>query len=358
MICIYDALIYMIKLMGEYMYTYDIKNKIIAEQRKKLLGDAVISSVLLAIAILVILSGNLTRPFHVVKPETDEELSKAYSEKVDYISLKSLELEFTGYYKTNRAGRVVYNCYATSFNELKYIVFVPAKKSGIDPKNPDRILKDYSFIAKLQKDEELFDMIHKDYEIELEEIDDYFGLSSIVFNEAKSNRNDMLALWFLFVIIVVIGITYITDSFINVFNFKRIKAVSLLSQYGNIETVLSEINLEMMNDKIFDSIYISVTKNWFISFRDGEIIIVKVSDIKTIQEESSLKKAYGLVPIGKALFIKLQMKGGESYQILTESLLDMKEIIEAVKFSSDSVNLDLNTDSVNLDFNNDNKRKI
>lgn len=313
------------------MYNFDIKEKIIGENKKKIMGKIVIMIVFLAMTTLFTLSGNLLSPFYVIKTNSDEELMKEYDKHKKYVSFESLELEFTGYYKTNKAGNVVYNCYATSFDKIKYFVFVPAKRSSLGQEEPEMTLKDYSFVAKIQKDEDLFQVISEDYNIETNQFSEQLGISNLIFNEAKSDRNDMLALWFLFFLILIIGIVYIINLVIHVGDIEKTKAVEALSRYGDISKVIESINQEMQNSKVFDSNYISITHNWFMSFYEGNIVIINIKNIELVEEQSIIKKAYGLIPIGKALFIKLNTRDGQSYKISIETSMESKEIIEVVK---------------------------
>lgn len=310
------------------MHTYDIRNMIKRENKKKLTRDIAMVIILFVVAIVFIIALNLTKVFNVISPESDKALENAYNNGAKYITFDKSQLEYTGYYKLNKNEEVIYNCYSLCFDTLKYFVFVPVNKSGSNPKDPTSILTDYSFTAKLQSDAELFQMVSTDYNLSTDDLYETYGISPIIFNEVKSDRSQILAIWVLIFIVFIISGGFVILSFIHIADVTKHKAVMDLSEYGNLENVLNEINEEINEGEYFDSDNIKITENWILGFNHGHITIVNFLDIKNIEQLTKTKKVFEIMSNGYHVFIKINKTDGKVLCLPVETDCDALTILK------------------------------
>ncbi|BCN32822.1 hypothetical protein bsdtb5_41170 [Anaeromicropila herbilytica] len=313
------------------MYCYDIRKQIRTENRRKLIGEIVIMITLVFITALILLTCNLKNPFVVVEPSNSKQLDKAYKSGVDYVRFKHVNLEFTGYYKTNESNEIIYNCYALTLDDTKYFVFVPAKDSDGNKESPKSEINNYSFTANMQKDWKLIEKVSKDYDSEKTEFLEEYGVSDIILNEAKSDRMEMYLLWALFMLIVIISLVYLVLSLLQVKLITRDKAVKKLVNYGNIQEILDSINKEVLSEKIYESGKTKLLKNWIISFDLGDIHIIPKQIIQSVTLIKEKRKVYGFFSIGEANFMELTLTDGAKEAVYVKSSLigeEMKQIIE------------------------------
>lgn len=318
------------------MYVYDIRKQIRIENKTKLIGEMCIMIVLVSITALLILNCNLKNPFIVAKPTSDKMVEEKFKQGIDYVKFDGADLEFTGYYKMNEKNKIIYNCYSIKFDKLKYFVFVPANRSGEDQANPEKNLKNYSFTAKVEIDNDLFDMVARDYGLNKDEFLKAYGVSNIVFDEAKSDRLEMYALCFLFSLIVVVCIIYLVLSLRQVNEITRNKHVRQLSKYGDIDKILDTMNEEIKNGRIFDSGKVKITNHWVIGFFDGNVSIFSKSNVKNLEVKKEIRLAYGVLPAGTALYLIFSLVDQTKHKIHIDSKVHAEEVLEIFKQEQNS----------------------
>lgn len=308
------------------MYTYDVRKQIRTENKKRLFGDISIVIILISMITIIMLLCDLKNPFIILTPSTDRVIEENFINGANYVRFDNSDLEFTGYYKMDQRGNVIYNCYAITIDQMKYFVFVPENRSGSDSENPDSDLTGYSFTAKLEEDDELFQMVASDYDLEADEFREQYGVSNIIFNEAKSGYKETLALWVLFISTIILSVVYVVISLLKVNKLTRSKAVRELSKYGELESVLDDINKEVNTKILYESNIIKITTNWLLVFDTGTIILLPFQDMKSIEKKKKLKMVYGHFPIGLYSCLEIVLKDDSLWRIPIDNSDNKEEI--------------------------------
>ncbi|SFR62741.1 hypothetical protein [Anaeromicropila populeti] len=145
--------------------------------------------------VLLLISGIVLNPFEIKTVKSDKQIEKAYYDDISYIKLEQQSLDFSGYYKMDKDGKIVYNCYVAEFDETKFFVFIPNDKSVDESGNAKEELKDYNLIGRLKEDEKLFEMVAEDYQLSAEEVRDKYNISSIIIDEAGAKRQEVGFIW-------------------------------------------------------------------------------------------------------------------------------------------------------------------
>lgn len=180
-----------------------------AEKAHKIGWELVVVVIVVVITIYLNAAGFLLNPFQVAEFDSSVSIKQAYNKGTDYVKLTKVSLEFTGYYKLDADGKVVYNCYATELDGNTYFVFVPPTSSGAKLSEPLQNITDYSCIAKICEDEDLFGLVAADYNLTTKEFKKNYGVSSLVLDEARSNRVEMMVIWGLLFFAFLISVSYI-----------------------------------------------------------------------------------------------------------------------------------------------------
>lgn len=314
------------------MNTYDIRKQIQKENKNKLISEVGMVLFLLVIVFCLIFVGKLSNPFHVLEVKNGKDLMKEYKAGVDYVKVTNASLEFTGYYKEDKNGKNLYNCYATVIGEEKFFVFVPTSRSGEDVNNPDELLTNYSFTARMHTDPDLLSIVAEDYEMTTEEWIDTGIISTVVLDEAASDLTRMYIIWGALICVILLCLVYCITSYNNLKNIYKRKEVKKLAQYGEIDTVLDCINKEV-NDKLdFDSVNMKITKNYLIAFTNGRIYLGKRAFISKVELISKVKKAYGIVKLGYEDFLQIYEGDKRVFEIPILNEVEAKEVLSIMNF--------------------------
>ena len=287
------------------MNTYDIRKQIQKENKNKLISEVGMVLFLFVLVFCLIFVGNLSNPFHVLEAQNGIDLMKEYEAGVDYVNVTNASLEFTGYYKEDKNGKIIYNCYATIIGDEKFFVFVPTSRSGADPNNPEELLNNYSFTARMHTDPDLLSMVAKDYDMTTEEWIDTGIISTVVLDEAGSELTRMYVIWGAIICVILLCLVYCITSYNNLKNIYKRKEVMNLAQYGEIDTILDCINNEVEKKLEFDSVNMKITKNYLIAFMSGKMYLGKRELISKVEIISKVKKAYGFVKLGYEEFLQI-----------------------------------------------------
>lgn len=309
------------------MDTYDIRRQIQKENKNKLISEIGVVLFLLVIIFCLIFAGNLSNPFHVLDANNGKDLMKEYKAGVDYVKVTDASLEFTGYYKENENGKILYNCYATVIGDEKFFVFVPASRSGEDANNPDELLTNYSFTARMHTAPDLLDVVAKDYEMTTEEWIDTGIISTVVLDEANSDTTRMYIIWGALICVILLCIAYCIISYNNLKNIYKRKEVMDLAEYGEIDEILDSINNEVQKKLEFDSVNMKITKNYLIAFTNGRIYLGKRSLISKVELISKVKKVYGIIKLGYEDFLQIYEDDKKVFEI---PILNETEAVEVL----------------------------
>lgn len=325
------ALVDVNEVMEENMYEYDVRNQIKTENKSKLFGEASIMAIVLAAIICIMYTVRIDNPFGIDSPKMDKEISDMYEKGDRYISLDSVDLSYTGYYKEDKEGNAIYNCYKLTMDELAYFVFVPLERSGENLENPEVLLSDYSLEGKLRKDEALLEIVSKDYNSDMDTFMKEYHVSSIMIDEARNDRGQVMLVWGLFALLLLGYIIYIVWSLSRAGNPKNRREIRKLGEKEELDTILDEINKEVSKQKQFDTNRVKITDNWFLAFYDGNIVITSRNKIYSVRGIEKVKKAYGIAKIGFRSFIEIVLENGFTYEIPIEESKDYEEILEIFK---------------------------
>lgn len=204
------------------MHHLDIRNQGQNDKKNRLSIEVAVILLMITTVIFIMLENHhINNPFKVLKPSINEDLTKRYEEGVRYLKVDSAELVFTGYYREDEKGNIKYNCFKTSFGDMEYFVFVPVKRSGGNPENPSLSLENYSFLGKLEKGNEILDYVAKNYDISVDDFMKEYQVSSIIINEANSDRTQMIVLWCVLFLLICLGMCYIISLIYNYFIIRR-----------------------------------------------------------------------------------------------------------------------------------------
>lgn len=326
------------------MENYDVRKQILTENKNKLLSDFGLIGLFTVILILILFKGSIPNPFLLSTPNTEIELEDDYKSGKRYIRVENAVLEYTGYYKENKKGTVIYNCYITSIEDMDYFVFVPASRSGDNPEDPENILYNYTFTAKISKDKELFDMVASDYDMTVDEFIKSYGVSDKVLNEARSDRKNIFVIWGFIFLFILGEIGYIVVRFLNMSKIEENRYIEELNRYGEINTVLDDINEDVRTNLKYNSTNVKIGEKWFVGFGLGKIFITTIDEIADTEKLTKAKKAYGFVKLGYyELFLKIRSKDDREFVFTIESDNEAEEIFnildknstEAVEFYDD-----------------------
>ncbi|HEX3022010.1 MAG TPA: hypothetical protein VHP81_06435 [Lachnospiraceae bacterium] len=310
------------------MEQYDIRNQIKAENNSKLIGELGLIFFLIVIILCIIFVGKMPNPFKMVTPSNEKELYEAYDSGLDYIKISNATLEFTGYYKEDAKGNIIYNCYSTNVGKERFFVFVPAKNSGEDAWNPEETLKNYSFKAKMHTDNALFETVANDYDLSVEDFISSNVISKIMLDEARSDQARMYLIWIAFGIILLLCIIYTIISYVHLKSITARKEVRVLKKYGDIDEVLNKINDEIQDKLEFSSLHLKITQNYIAAFCNGKIFISSREDISEVRLKSKIRKAYGIVKLGYEDFIQFIRKNDTIFELEVSNELEAGEILE------------------------------
>lgn len=314
------------------MNTYDIRKQIQKENKNKLLSEVGMVLFLLVIVFCLIFAGQLSNPFHVLDAKNGKDLMKEYEAGGDYVKVTNASLEFTGYYKEDKNGKILYNCYATIIGEEKFFVFVPNSRSGEDANKPDELLTNYSFTARMHTDPDLLSIVAEDYEMTTEEWIGTGVISTVVLDEAASDITRMYIIWGAIICVIFLCLVYCIISYNNLKNIYKRKEVKNLAQYGEIDTILDSINKEVNNTLEFDSINMKITKNYLIAFTNGKVYLGKRALISKIEIISKVKKAYGIVKLGYEDFLQIYESDKRVFEVPILNELEAEEVLMIMKF--------------------------
>lgn len=309
------------------MDTYDIRRQIQKANKSKLISEVGMVLFLLVIIFCLIFAGNLSNPFHVLDAKNGKDLMKEFKAGVDYVKVTDASLEFTGYYKEDKNGKILYNCYATVIGDEKFFVFVPASRSGEDPSNPDELLTNYSFTARMHTAPDLLSIVANDYEMTTEEWIDTGIISTVVLDEANSDLIRMYIMWGALISVVLLCIAYCIISYNNLKNIYNRKEVINLSQYGEIDRVLDCINDEVKKKLEFDSVNMKITKNYLIAFTNSKIYLGKRALISKVELISKVKKVYGIIKLGYEDFLQIYEGDKEVFEIPILNEVEAAEVL-------------------------------
>ncbi|WP_167957712.1 hypothetical protein [Anaerosporobacter faecicola] len=312
------------------MNTYEVRKQIQKENKNKLIGEIGMVLFLLVILCCIVFVGRLSNPFHVLDSKNGKDLVKEYEAGTDYVKVRNATLEFTGYYKEDKNNNILYNCYATVIGEEKFFVFVPAKRSGKDPKDPDKTLSNYSFTARMHKDSELLSVVAKDYELTVEELVETDVISTIVLDEADLDLTRMYIIWIALICVILLCILYCIISYVHLKSIYKRKEILELQKYGPIDEVLDAINEEVANHLVFDSIALKITEQYLLAFRSGKVYIQKCKYITNVLITSKVKKAYGIVKLGYENFLQIYEGEQVVFELPMENEIEAKEILEVM----------------------------
>ena len=314
------------------MSTYDIRKQIQKENKNKLISEVGMVLFLLVIVFCLVFVGKLSNPFHVLDAQNGKDLMKEYEAGVDYVKVTNASLEFTGYYKEDKNGKILYNCYATVIGEEKFFVFVPTSRSGEDANQPDELLTNYSFTARMHTDPDLLSMVAQDYEMTTEEWIDTGIISTIVLDEADSDITRMYIIWGAFICVIILCLVYCITSYNNLRNIYKRKEVKNLARDGEIDDVLDSINMEVDKELEYDSVNMKITKNYLIAFTDGKIYLGKRALISKVELISKVKKAYGFVKLGYEDFLQIYEGDKAVFEIPILNNVEATEILAIMNF--------------------------
>ena len=314
------------------MCTYDIRKQIQKENKKKLISEVGMVLFLLVIVFCLIFVGKLYNPFHVLDAKNGKDLMKEYEAGVDYVKVTNATLEFTGYYKEDKSGKNLYNCYATVIGEEKFFVFVPTSRSGEDVDHPDELLTNYSFTARMHTDPDLLSMVAQDYEMTTQEWIDTGVISTIVLDEADAEITRMYIIWGAIVCVILLCIVYCIISYQNLKNIYKRREVRNLASTGEIDNVLDCINKEVEKELEYDSVNMKITKNYLIAFSNGRIYLGKRELISKVELVSKVKKAYGFIKLGYEDFLQIYEGDKTVFEIPIFNDVEASEILAIMKF--------------------------
>ncbi|WP_310604419.1 hypothetical protein [Anaerosporobacter sp.] len=309
------------------MNTYDIREQIKRENRNKLIGEIGVVLFLLAIIFSIIFIGKLSNPFHVIEGKEGLNLEKEYDAGASYVKVTDASLEFTGYYKEDKNGKILYNCYATLIGEEQFFVFVPASRSGEDIDSPEELLTNYSFTAHMHTDADLLNIVAEDYKMTTEEWIDTGVISTIVLDEANSDMTRMYIIWVALICVVLLCLAYCIVSYNNLKDIYKRKEVMDLTRYGEVDNILDCINEEVDSSLEFDSINMKITKNYLIAFINGKIYIGKRTSISKVEVVSKVKKVYGIVKLGYEDFLQIYEGDKKVFEIPSFSEVEVVEVL-------------------------------
>lgn len=313
------------------MYEYDIRNQIRAENRNKLFGEACVMAVVLIVLLLFIRGIHTENPFYRSSPKTDGEVEELYKKGNLFVEFDSVDLSFTGYYKEDKKGKKIYNCYKFRIEKLDYFVFVPLVRSGEDLENPNERLEGYSFKGKMKQDRPLFEMVAKDYSLGVDGFMEEYYVSPIIMDEVKDDRGKIILVWILFALLLVGYGLYIIWALRRADKPENCRALSNLGGKDEMDRLLDEINKEILEVKVFDTNKIKITQQWFLAFYDGNIIISLRKQIQSVKAVEKVKKAYGISKIGQRYFVEIILENGKTHEIPIEEENDYVEILEILK---------------------------
>lgn len=310
------------------MNQYDIRKQIQRENRNKLFSEIGLVLFLIVIIVTIIFAGKLPNPLRVLTTGDGKEIVEEYKKGLDYVKVKNASLEFTGYYKEDKDGNVRYNCYSALLGDEKFFVFVPVSRTGDDPAE---LLTDYSFTARLHTDTNLLSAVAEDYDMTLEEWNDTNIISTIVLDEANLDRTRMLVIWGALLCVIALCAIYLVISYLHLKDIYAREEVKYLSRYGDVRQVLDDINKEVNNNLVFDSIPIKITRNYFIAFTNGKILLEKRKQISEVKLVSKVKKAYGLVKLGYENFLQIIEDDVTIFEVPIVSEVEAKEIMNIMQ---------------------------
>lgn len=313
--------------LGGYMNIYDIRNQIKRENKLKLIGDFGMILFLLVILCCIIFACKLNNPFYVLKAKEGTDLEREFKKGTDYVTINNATLEFTGYFKEDKQGKILYNCYATVIGSNRFFVFIPPERSGSNASNPDESITGYSFTARMHKDNNLIKMVAADYNMTVEEWNQTNKISQVVMDEVNTQRVRMFVVWSALICIVIICILYGLITYRNLRDIYIRREVEYLKKYGDIDDVLDDINEEVENDIEFDSIHIKITKNYFLCFLNGKLLIDKKSALSDVKVVSRVKKVYGIVKLGYERYLQVMREGQLVIELPIENAMEEEEIL-------------------------------
>jgi len=170
---------------------------------KKRLFELMASILLLLIACGLLLSGLVINPFRVANITKENRIETTYNKGIRYVRFQNQTLDFTGYYKMDKNNEIVYNCYVTRDYKKQYFVFVPVKRSEDEKGVALKTLNNYSFEARIQKDEEILKMVSSDYEMSSNQFMKKYKVSELILDEAGARRTEVLGIWIALFIILL-----------------------------------------------------------------------------------------------------------------------------------------------------------
>jgi len=310
------------------MKLYDVRIHIKKQNKLRLIGDICVVLFLIAILGCIVYERNIANPFHVRNVTDSSQPDKAYKDGLDYVHVNQAELEFTGYYKEDKKGNIIYNCYATRIGNRKYFVFVPVSRSGENPEEPAVKLTKYTFTARLHKDGKLIKMVAEDNNMTVTDWSERGEFSSIVLDEANLQRTKWYFIWAIIALIILICIIYGLISFYNLKSIYNRSEIVYLKRYGEIDALFDQINDEVEHNIEFDSIHLKITKSYILCFYSGKIFIDRRDAISKVQIASKIKKVYGIVNLGYERFLQFVREDQVVFELPIENMVEEEEIIK------------------------------
>ena len=165
----------------------------------------------------------------------------------------------------------------------------------------------------------------------LEEWNDTNIISTIVLDEANLDRTRMLVIWGALLCVIALCAIYLVISYLHLKDIYAREEVKYLSRYGDVRQVLDDINKEVNNNLVFDSIPIKITRNYFIAFTNGKILLEKRKQISEVKLVSKVKKAYGLVKLGYENFLQIIEDDVTIFEVPIVSEVEAKEIMNIMQ---------------------------
>lgn len=173
--------------------------KTIKSERKifhrKLFFELTGTLILLVTAVVLLCTGVVINPFHVVDIEDEDDIKSAYNNHISYVRLTEENLDFTGYYKISSKGNITYNCYVTTGYDTRFFVYIPVERTEDADGETIEKINSYSLVGRLRKDEKLISTVSADYDVTSKDFLEECSISDIVIDEAGAKRKEVLAIW-------------------------------------------------------------------------------------------------------------------------------------------------------------------
>lgn len=306
------------------MYKYNIRKQIEKENKKKVFSEFIIFIIVLAIQILVMFYANFPNPFKIVKVNNKSEIEKLYDKGVDFVKFENMTLSFIGYSNLNKDNEIIYNCYSIDLGKKSYLVYISANHSE------DKI-ENFSAIARLKENKRLLNQIASDYDIIPEKFLTDYDLSYIILDTVNTRISMYQIIVIVFELIVAFFICYFLYRYKKAKDILYCEGIKKVSKKYNINKLLDKVEREIKNKKVFDCNTIKITKNWLVYIYNNDIDIIQRKEILSVEKKERLNKIYGFINLGYKNYIKIKLKSGEIYELVTENMTDCEDIFQILK---------------------------